>query len=99
MNVLLRFVIVGLLGSGVYIAMTAAGPQTHETHAIAVSTAILLAAALLPVIDPSRITGCAQRYRKRCFERRIDASREHLHIVVKDVVHDVLPNIFDKEQR
>lgn len=91
MNAAIRLGIALLLGVGVYFAIASEGP-----HVDAIGPAALVVAAVLPLVNPVKARDWTTEKRRRSFERRLDASRDHLKVVVKETVHDVLPErVFD----
>lgn len=89
MNVLINLLMGGAITVGVYLGMIGA----HVDEQTALSTAVLVAAtAVVPALKSDQLYSKVAARRKTTFEKRLDASEDHVKHIVKKVVEEVLPH-------
>lgn len=91
MNALLNMAIGLIVTAVIYFGMTGPGKTSNE---LALSTALLVAAtAILPTLRSDQLAEKMRRRRRQSFEQRLEVSRDHVKLVVKECLEEVLPEI------
>lgn len=88
MNVFINLMMGCVITVGVYLGMIGAGVEDQT----ALSTAVLVAAtAVIPALKSDQLYSKLTQRRKTTFERRLDASEDHVKHIVLKVVTEVDP--------